>query len=312
MSHSTADPAELGLGIAGLDLPAWKKAISSVSAVLLAILFFVSGAWKLSDPFFWSQFLTELRVPATLAVPCALTVGISETLGAVLILVPRFRRWGSILIGLLLVTFMLYIGANYTTLVGKDCSCFPLVKRTVGPGFFVGDGVMLAMAVVAGWWARASENLKAALAVLGTVVVFAGVSYGVNLTRESGLKAPDSITVDGKQASLQNGNIFLFFYNPMCMHCDAAARRMSKLNWKDTKVIAIPINDPQFAESFLHDTGLKAGSSNDLATLKNTFKFTDAPYGVALVRGHEKATIVAGAFEDPEPAATLKKLGFAE
>src|SRR5579871_5196855 len=174
MSHSTADPAELGLGIAGLDLPAWKKAIGSVSAVLLAILFFVSGAWKLSDPFFWSQFLTELKVPATMALPFALTIGISETLGAVLIVVPRFRRWGSVLIGLLLISFMLYIGANYSTLVGKDCSCFPLVKRTVGPGFFVGDGIM--MAALAGLWARNSENMKAAFAVLGTVMVFAGVS----------------------------------------------------------------------------------------------------------------------------------------
>src|SRR5579871_1405201 len=180
MSNSTANPAELGFGSVGLDLPAWKKAISATAAILLAILFFVSGAWKLSDPFLWAQALTEFRVPAVLSLPFTLALGVGEMLGAVLITVPRFRRWGSWLIALLLVAFMIYIGANYTTLAGKDCSCFPLVKRTIGPGFFIGDTVMLLMAGVAGWWARPSENLRGALVILGAVGVFAAVSLGIN------------------------------------------------------------------------------------------------------------------------------------
>ncbi|HEX6896737.1 MAG TPA: MauE/DoxX family redox-associated membrane protein [Bryobacteraceae bacterium] len=312
MNQSTADASEFALSAATLDLPAWKKAIGTAAAILLALVFFSSGAWKLSDPFRWSQFLAEFHVPSPLALPGTVALGIGETFGAVLIAVPRFRRWGAWLVGLLLTVFMLYIGANYATLVGKDCSCFPLVKRAVGPGFFIGDGLMLAGAVLAGWWARASENLRGAAVILGIVAVFAGVSYGVNTARETGLKAPDSITVDGKPFALDQGNIFLFFYNPECMHCDAAARRMSKLNWKDTKVVAIPIQDPRFAAAFLRDTGLKAGTSNDLDLLRQTFKFVDAPYGVALERGHQKAAIAATAFEDPEPAATLRKLGFVE
>jgi uncharacterized membrane protein YphA (DoxX/SURF4 family) len=312
MSESAAQPAELGLVAAHLDLPGWKKAVASAAALLLALIFFSSGAWKLSDPFRWSQFLSEFKVPEALALPGTIALGVAETLGAVLVLVPRFRRWGSWLVALLLVMFMLYIGANYATLVGKDCSCFPLVKRTVGPGFFIGDGAMLLLALIAGWWARPAENLRAALVVLGAIAVFAGVSFGVNSVRESGIKAPPTITVDGKPFSLDEGRIFLFFYNPECMHCDAAARRMSKLNWKTTKVVAIPINDPQFAAPFLRDTGLKAGTSLDLDLLRKTFKFVDAPYGVALERGHQKAAIAATAFEDPEPAATLRKLGYVE
>jgi len=313
MSDTTANPAHLGLDLVSLDLPAWKKAIGGICAVLLAIVFFVSGAWKLTDPYFWSQFLVELRMPLALALPAALAVGIGETVGAVLIVVPRFRRWGAMLIGFLLIAFMIYIGANYSTLVGKDCSCFPLVKRTIGPGFFVGDGAMFLMAVVAGMWARSSENLRAALLILGAVVVFGGVALGVNSARASGLQAPASITVDGKAFSLQEGKSFLFFYDPTCTHCEAAARKMAKLTWKDTTIVAIPIDTPQFAASFLHDTGLKAGTSNDLALLTKTFKFASGPYGVALVRGHQKATIDVGVFEkDGEPAATLHGLGFVE
>lgn len=312
MSESAAQPAELGLVAAHLDLPGWKKAVASAAALLLALIFFSSGAWKLSDPFRWSQFLSEFKVPEALALPGTIALGVAETLGAVLVLVPRFRRWGSWLVALLLVMFMLYIGANYATLAGKDCSCFPLVKRTVGPGFFIGDGAMLLLALIAGWWARPADNLRAALVVLGAIAVFAGVSFGVNSVRESGIKAPPTITVDGKPFSLDEGRIFLFFYNPECMHCDAAARRMSKLNWKMTKVVAIPINDPQFAAPFLRDTGLRAGTSLDLDLLRKTFKFVDAPYGVALERGDQKATIAATAFEEPEPAATLRKLGYVE
>jgi uncharacterized membrane protein YphA (DoxX/SURF4 family) len=312
MSESAAQPAELGLAAAHLDLPAWKKAVASTAALLLALIFFSSGAWKLSDPFRWSQFLSEFKVPEVLALPGTIALGIGEMLGAVLILVPRFRRWGSWLVALLLAIFILYIGANYSVLVGKDCSCFPLVKRTVGPGLFLGDGAMFLLALLAGWWARPAENLRAALVVLGAITVFAGVSFGINSVRETGIKAPASITVDGKPFSLDDGRIFLFFYNPECMHCDAAARRMAKLNWKTTKVVAIPINDPQFAAPFLRDTGLHAGTSLDLDLLRKTFKFVDAPYGVVLERGHQKAAIAATAFEDPEPAATLRKFGYVE
>jgi uncharacterized membrane protein YphA (DoxX/SURF4 family) len=294
-------------------LPAWKKAIGGVCAVLLAILFFVSGAWKLTDPFLWSQALVEFRVTSALALPGALALGIAEMLGAVLILVPRFRRLGAWLIGFLLLVFLVYIGANYGTLVGKDCTCFPLVKRAVGPAFFFEDGAMFLMAVVAGMWARRPENLRGALVVLGAVIVFAGASFGINLKRESGVKAPASITVDGKPFSLEQGNTFLFFYDPTCTHCEAAARKMSKLNWKDSTVVAIPIDTPQFAKSFLHDTGLKAGTSNDLELLRGTFKFATAPYAVALVRGRQKAVVDVGAFEtDGQPAATLRGLGFVQ
>jgi uncharacterized membrane protein YphA (DoxX/SURF4 family) len=310
MSNSMVEHADLGLASARFDLPAWKKTISGVAALLLAILFFASGAWKLTDPFQWAQALTEFKVPSAFALPFTLVLGVGETLSAVFVLVPRFRRWGSWLIALMLVAFMLYVGVNYGALAGKDCSCFPIVKRTIGPGFFVGDAVMLLMAAITGWWARPSENIRAALVILGTVLVFAGVSFGVNATRQTGLKAPESVTVDGQPYSLQRGDIFLFFYDPECMHCDAAARRMAKLNWKNTKVIAIPTHDFQFAAAFLHDTGLVAGTSLDLKLLRATFQFVDPPFGVALHSGHQKAVVAS--FDDSEPAATLRRIGFVE
>jgi uncharacterized membrane protein YphA (DoxX/SURF4 family) len=300
------NPAPAG----AINLARWQVVTGTFAALLLAILFFASGFWKLAAPFTWSQLMGQFQVPSGLALPFAILVGVGETFGAAMIIVPRFRRWGSILIGFLLIAFMAYIGVKYNILVGKDCSCFPLVKRSIGPGFFIGDSVMLLLAILAGVWAQRSHSVRGALLILSAIAVFAGLSYGINANANSGLQAPATITVDGKPMSLQNGDIFLFFYDPECMHCDAAARRMAKYTWKDTKVIAIPTRQPQFAGAFLHDTGLKAGTSLEVQPLRQTFKFVDPPYGSALHNGRQKAVVAN--FDDSEPAKTLRQIGFVE
>jgi len=210
----------------------------------------------------------------------------------------------------LLLVFMAYVGWFYNDLRGADCSCFPLIKRAVGPGFFITDGLMLVLAALAGLWAKPSHGLRTAGIVLGSVVVFALASFGMNVVRQSGTKAPDMITVDGKPASLQLGKIFLFFFDPECMHCEDAAKRMAKHNWKDTKLIAIPTRVPQFAQDFLNATKLKAGISPNLDLLKPIFPFGDPPFGVAVENGHQKAALQI--FDEQEPQKTLRTLEFIE
>ncbi len=283
---------------------------SHVAAAMLALLFLVSGLWKLTEPFRWTTMVEQLGVPYLFSMPLTLAVGVGETFSGIMILVPRFRRWGAWLVGLLLIGFMLYFAINYSTLAGKDCSCFPWVKRAVSPAFFVGDGVMLLLAAIAGFWAPPPRSVRSAAVVLGAIVVFAGVFFGVSAARQTGKRVPDVITVDGQAYSLEHGKIFLYFYDPECMHCDRAARRMSKYNWKDTRVVAIPTREKQFAEAFLSDTGLKAGTSLESDRLKKLFPFGDPPFGVAIENGHESAPIAR--FEDNEPADTLRKLGFVE
>jgi len=305
MNDSMAHPQ---LGIAQLELPSWKTTLSWVCAILIALVFLVSGLWKITDAPGAAVRMAQARVPQSLSLAAAIGFGIVETFTAVLLLVPRFRRWGSWLGAALLVAFMIFIGVNYNALHGAECSCFPWVKRAVGPGFFIGDGLMLALAVIAGLWAKRAESLRSAILILGTVTVFAFVSYGVAAMRQTGTKAPDFVTVNGKPFSLQQGKILIFYFDPECLHCLDAAKRMSKLNWGDTQVVAVPINVPQFAQGFLEDTKLKAVISNDLQPLKKIFPFVSAPAGVALVNGREKMALTQ--FEEPEPANTLRKVGF--
>lgn len=294
-----------------LDMPAWKTVISHIAGILVAILFITSGVWKILDPFTWRTMVEQLRVPYMFSMPFTILLGIGETFAGVMVLVPRFRKWGGWLTIALLIVFMLYMGINYQTLVGKDCSCFPWVKRSVSPEFFVGDIVMMLFAAVAAWWARPSSGIRSAAVVLGAIAVFSAVSFGVNASRQSGAKAPDSVVVDGQPVSLQHGKIFLYFYDPQCSHCEKAAKDMSKLKWGETKVIAIPTAEPQFAASFLRDTKLKAGTSLELDKLKKAFPFkSDPPYGVALENGREKAPVPR--FEGNEPEQTLRSLGMIE
>src|SRR5690348_14952345 len=247
MNDSMAQPrAEL----ASLELPGWKTAVNWLGALALAILFLASGLWKIIDSPGWAVRLTELKFPEPLSLVAAITLGIGETVGAVLT-------------GLLLIAFMAYMGLNYSALKSADCSCFPFLKRVVDPMFFAEDGAMLLAAVVAGVWAKPARGLRSALVILGTVAVFAGVSYGVAAARQTGTKAPDTVTVDGKPYSLQQGKILLFFFDPECIHCLNAGKAMSHYNWGDTAIVAIPIQQPQFAAGYLEDTKLKAGISND-------------------------------------------------
>ena len=308
MNDSMAQPDRT---IAPLELSGWKTTASWAGAILTAILFLISGLWKITDAPGAAVRMAQARIPEYLALPAAISFGIAETFAAVLILVPRFRRWGAWLAALMLMAFLVYFGVNYSTLRGEECNCFPWIKRVVGPAFFIGDAVMLLLAIAAGLWAKPADGSKRSAAViLAAVTVFALVSYGVAAARPTGTRAPASITVDGKPYSLEEGKVFLYFFDPECLHCFDAAKRMSTYNWRDTRVVVLPVGQPQFAAGFLRDTGLKAVISTDAATLRKTFPFVSVPAGVALDNGREKAALVQ--FEGAQPGAELRKLGFIE
>src|ERR1017187_8529286 len=158
MNDSMAQP---GPGLVRPDAPGWKSWLSWLSAFVLCGLFLLSGLWKITDVQGTAVRTVQAKIPQALGLPAALFFGIVETLGALMILVPRLRRWGSLLVGALLLAFLGYFALRYDMLRGAHCSCIPWLKRVVGPGFFVGDGVLLLLAVVAGVGARGPQGLGA-------------------------------------------------------------------------------------------------------------------------------------------------------
>jgi uncharacterized membrane protein YphA (DoxX/SURF4 family) len=310
MAQGTVPDAAAATGDLPAERAAWKTAVAWVCAVLLGLLFIVAGLWKLTDHLTMATLMVNALAPPALSVPGALFFGIAETFAGVLLIVPRFRRWGALITAGLLVVFMGYFAWNYAELKGMDCSCFPILKRAIGPGFFWSDGAMLVMAVLAGWWADKSTGLRSAALVLGVVVVIAGVAFGITESRQSGVKAPDVITVEGKPYSLQSGKVLLYFYDPECSHCDAAARRMAKHVWKDVRIVGLPTRVPQFGQYFMDSTDLKAPNSPDHADLKKIFSFGDPPYGVALENGRMKTGLRI--FDMTEPEKQLRAMGWIE
>jgi hypothetical protein len=289
-----------------------KRTASLLCAILLGLIFLISGGWKVLSPLRTGELLEQARVPAGWGAIGASSLGALELLSAFLLLVPRFRRFGGILGSALIVFFIGWIGYYYHALVGQECSCFPIIKRTIGPGFFAGDGVMLLLGVVAFLWSPAVRSLRVPAIALATVAVLSAVSLSAAKLQNRGIEAPSPLVVDGKPQSITDGKVFLFFYDPQCMHCDAAARFMAKFDWANTRVIAIPTTEPQFAPSFLHDTGLKAGTSLETEKLRKVFKFVDPPYGVALIDGRETAAFGQAQFNVPSPKVQLEKIGFVQ
>jgi hypothetical protein len=290
----------------------WKRNASLLCGILLGLIFLVSGGWKVLSPLRTGELLEQARVPAGWGPLGAASLGALELLAAFLLFVPRFRKLGGILGSALIVFFLGWVGYYYHSLAGQECSCFPIIKRTIGPGFFISDGVMLLFGLAAYFWSRPVLNWRAPLTAFAAIAVLAGGSFAVAKAGNHGLQAPSPIVVDGKPQSIADGKVFLFFYDPQCMHCDAAARFMSKFNWKDTKVIGLPTTQPQWAAGFLHDTGLKAATSLETEKLRQVFKFVDPPYGVALENGRQVASFNQAQFNAPSPKADLQKLGFAQ
>src|SRR6185369_16137964 len=218
-SSTTASP------LAGsVEMPGWKTLVNHAAALFIGVIFITAGVYKAIDPYKFANLAKNLLVPYNLTLPLALLLAVAETTAGVMVLVPRFRRWGAILAGLLLLAFMTYIGWNYKALIGRDCSCFPELRlplgividmrRSVGPGFFYGDLAFLASAAIAGFWAKRSQGLRTAAVILGAIAVFTAVSYGSVYSKLTGLKAPDSIIVEGQPMALDEGKVFLFFYDP--------------------------------------------------------------------------------------------------
>lgn len=298
--------AQPNAGLGRLDVPVWKAWMAAAMAAVLGLLFIVAGIWKITDPFGAATRMVQALVPYQLSLAAAISFGIVETAGGVFLFVPRLRRWGAWICSVLLVAFMIYFAANYSALQGEECSCFPWIKRAVGPGFFVADALMLAAALLAGLWSAPSHGMRNAAIIIGAIAVFAGVSYGVMATRQTGAKAPAAITAGGRTVSLQQGRFLIYFFDPECSHCDAAARALAKHDWNGTRVITVPTRVPQFAGEFLNSTGLRSELSQDLDVLKEAFPFVSAPYAVVIEHGRQKASL--DRFDEQEPEATLRKL----
>jgi len=308
-----------------VEIPGWKTIASHAAALVVAVLFLTAGVYKAIDPYKFANLAKNLLVPYDLTLPLALLLAVAETTAGTLVLVPRFRRWGAFLAGALLLAFMGYIGWNYKALIGRDCSCFPTLtllgvtidmRRSVGPGFFYGDFAFLVAAAIAGFWAKPAQGIRTAAVILGAVAVFTGVSFGSAYGKLTGLKAPDSIMVDGSPMSLQDGRVFLFFYDPECGTCFAVGKSMAPLKFRDDViVVGIPTRVPQFAASYLKDSGLKAKTSTDSAKLREIFKFDNPPYAALIERGRQTGVIMPTQFNEDDPSkhiALLKQMGVVE
>ncbi len=287
----------------------WKNWVGLVAACGMALLWFTAGFWKLSDISGWQLKLTQLLVPLQLSLVGTLAVATTEVAAGVLLLRPSWRRWGGWLSAVLLIGFMAYMGLNYEALQGEDCSCFPWLERAVGPAFFWSDAAMLTASLLAVRFSDPPKDLRNAGIAVMAIVAFAGVMLGVDrLGSNPGGEMQATITAAGEPYNLGEGRVFLFFFNPSCMHCLHAGQTMSKYTWQ-ADFVGLPTQDPDWGPGFLEDAGLTdVKLSPDVEMLRETFEFQDVPYGALINDGQIVDTLVF--WEEPELSQTLRERGF--
>ena len=98
---------------AAAEIAPWQNIASWVAAIGLGIFFLGAGIWKSLDPLTWATIITNMKVPAVLSQPFTVALAIGEIFSGLLLVIPRFRRWGAWLTGVMLVGFMAYVGWNY-------------------------------------------------------------------------------------------------------------------------------------------------------------------------------------------------------
>jgi hypothetical protein len=265
--------------------------------------------YKLIDLSAMQLKMTQLLVPVSLSTPATVALAISELFAGVLLLRAGWRRWGGYFSSFLLLVFMAYVAVNYEPLRGADCSCFPWIERAVGPGFFIGDGVMLALALAAALFSPPPVNPRKAVVALLAICALGGVALAVDrLGPAADANVPAAITVDGRPYSLHEGKAFLYFFNPTCLHCLEAGQTMATFEWQ-ADLLGIATQDPDFVPGFFEDAGLtNVKVSPDLDTLREAFPFQDAPYAVAIENGQVKERFQF--FEQPEFGDKLREHGF--
>lgn len=305
-------------GVTDAPLPVWKRGVSHAAAVVMAIVFLASGGYKMLMPLDAAERLTQVLIPGNLAVAAAVALAVTEVFAAIMLLLPRYRRFGAMLMLMMLAAFCVYVGVNFERLQGEDCGCFPWVKRAVGPVFFISNFVMMALAGVAGWWASRTSQwwfpqpVQTSLGVLALLTVLSVSSAAVASSRESGLEAPPSIRLDSGVVSLADAPTFLYLYDPECAHCLQSAKMMAQWNWGSTRVIAVPTVNPDWGQFLLDDSGFKAElakNPEDVKALRSVFEFANPPYGVALKRGRARIIVRYAEFT-PELEGKLRAEGF--
>ena len=289
----------------------WKKHAGTAAALLMAIPWLVAGIYKLTIVSEFQLMLTQILVPVSLSLVGAMAVIMGDLTAGVLLVVPSWRRLGGIFSSILLIIFMGYFAINYETLKGADCSCFPWVERAVGPVFFWSDGAMLVLSILAAWWAAPITKIRGAAKAVAGIVAVSLVALAVDkLGPQPDLTVPATVAVGDEQMSLHEGKVFVYFFNPMCLHCLDAGTAMAQYEWQ-APFVGVPTEEEDLAIGFVEDTGLKnVKLTPDVDTLREAFPFQDTPYAVAIENGQVKERFPF--FEEPELGEKLRELGFVQ
>ena len=138
---------------------------------------------------------------------------------------------------------------------------------------------MIEASLNAAWFAPKMSAIRQTRFVLFGILALAAVALGFDkFGPEGGTDVPATVVVEGQEYNLRQGKVFLYFFNPTCLHCLAVGKDLSKYTF-----------------------------AADL--LKETFPFNDVPYAAAIEDGKVLRRYTMIDLEEPEMGRSLRELG---
>ncbi len=294
-----------------------RNVVTWVLSLALAGIFIVAGVWKLSAPALAGIRLVEVGVPSAWGLPLAVLLGSFEVFSGVLLLWPRYRRWGALLVAVMLGIFMAYMGARYTTLKGTACGCLPGRSKGLGVGFFIEDGLMLAAAVAVFVLARpAAERARAWLlkpAIALALILAAAIGWAA--VERTVLAGGSSLTINVMDRSRRTAPMqlaprsatLIYFFNAQCLDCKHASAEIARLRFS-VPLIAVPDAQPETGYEYLDNAGIKnVLVSTDYFNLSSRLHLNRVP-ALYVVRGGAPQTVIVD-FERQRFENTLREFG---
>jgi methylamine dehydrogenase accessory protein MauD len=153
-----------------------------LARLLLAVVFAVAGAGKLADRPGSRRAVTEFGVPTLLATPLGVLLPLTELAVAVTLIPASTAWWGAVGALVLLLLFVVGIGANLARGRKPDCHCFgQLHSEPAGWKTLARNGVLAAVAGFVVWRGYGAGAGPSALGWLGdlSTVQAAGLVVGL-------------------------------------------------------------------------------------------------------------------------------------
>ena len=315
-------------------------AVILCARLLLAIVFAVAGVAKLADRAGSRQAVVGFGVPAALAAPFGILLPLAELAVAAALVPATTAWWGAVGALVLLLLFVVAIGASLARGRKPNCHCFgQLHSAPAGWSTLARNAVLAAPAAFVVWQGREGNIDPSALGWVGALsavqvlgVFAAGVVVGLLAARWNearqmaglpvGTPAPgfDLPDLEGEEVTLDSLRspgrpILLLFTEPGCEYCRELLPEVGR--WQDKladelTIAVISCDDPEENRAMSNEHGLSRVLLENDWEVSEVYRVTGTPSAVLVEPDGTIGSSLAESAEEIEDLVSQAARGLKE